>query len=124
MDLNPEVDLAINAADLTAEFKALSLKLFRYWLQKAEAERAHDMAKANLEETKAMVYKTIKADTSVKHTEKSLEAEIDTHPAVTAAKKMVVEAKHVANTWVGAVESMKAKKDMIIQLGSDRRKEV
>jgi hypothetical protein len=124
MELNPETDLEIDVNDLTAEFKKLSLMLFRYYQNKAKVEAQRDIAKAKLKETRAIVRKRIKLDTSVKHTESSLEAEIDTDPQVIEAQNKFVRAEHDAATWYGAVDSMKAKKDCLIQLGSDRRKEI
>ena len=53
MELNPEKDLEINTADLTAEFKSLPLLLFRYYSAKAAAEREYDKCKQNLDEIKA-----------------------------------------------------------------------
>lgn len=125
MELNPEVDLSIDIANLTNEFKMLSLTLYRYYQYKAKVEAQRDMAKAKLKETRALVYKRIKSDpTTAKLTEKGLEAEIDTDLTVMEANKAFIRAEHDATTWSGAVDSMKAKKDCLIQLGSDRRKEM
>jgi len=123
MELNPDVDLSIDIHNLTTEFKQLSLTLFRYYQNKAKVEAQRDIAKASLKEARAVSYKRIKSDPSVKHTEKSLEAEIDTDPVVLEAQMKLIRAEHDATTWSGAVDSVKAKKDMLIQLGSDRRKE-
>jgi RecB family endonuclease NucS len=87
-----------------------------------EAQR--DVAKAKLKEIRAITRKRIRQDTTVKHTESSLEAEIDTDPQVIEAQMKFIRAEHDAATWYGAVDSMKAKKDVLIQLGSDRRKEI
>jgi hypothetical protein len=124
MELNPEVDLDIDTENLTSEIKRLSLVLYRYYKYKAQVETKRDVAKAKLREVKANSYKRIKSDTFVKHTEKSLEAEIDTDPYVIEAQMVLIRAEHDASTWFGAVDSMKAKKDMLVQLNSDRRKEV
>jgi hypothetical protein len=123
MELNPELDLAINVDNLTVEFKEFSLKLYRYYQYKAKIETQRDMAKALLKEVKATVYKRLKSDPKNKHTEKSLEAEIDTDLEVMEAQRKFIRAEHDASTWSGAVDSMKAKKDMLMQLGADARKE-
>lgn len=123
MELNPSKDLAIDTRDLTAEFKKLSLLLFRYYEEKANAERERDMAKLRYKEAKAKKYKELK-NSGMKISEANIEAEQDTDPDVIKAEEAFVEASHTFSTWVGAVDSMKAKKDMCIQLGSDRRKEV
>lgn len=123
-DIDPEKDLSIDVTDLTTEFRKLPHMLFEYYKHKANAEKQRDIAKARLKEVRAQVYKRIKADTSAKHTEKGLEAEIDVDPAVLKAMGALIQAEHDASTWIGAVDSMKSKKDCLIQLGSDRRKEI
>ncbi len=124
MELNPDKDLSVNVSDLSSEFRNFPTVFYRYCLNKAEAERLRDIAKSNLKEIKAVTYKRIKGDVSVKHTEKSLDAEIDTDPVVMETQRRLLEAEHTAATWAGAVDSMRAKKDCLIQLGSDRRKEL
>jgi len=124
MELDPEVDLVVDIQDLTSEFKKLSLTLYRYYKHKAMVESQMSVAKAKLKEVKAITRKRIKSENLVKHTESSMEAEIDTDPVVLEAQNKLIRTEHDAATWYGAVESMKAKKDMLIQLGSDRRKEV
>lgn len=124
MELDPEVDLQIDVTDLTSEFKRLSLTLFRYYKHKATVEAQRDVAKAKLKEVRAITRKRIRQDITVKHTESSIEAEIDTDPTVMEAQMKFIRTEHDASTWGGAVDSMKAKKDCLIQLGSDRRKEI
>lgn len=123
-DLDPDKDLSIDVSDLTTEFRKLPHILFAYYKHKAEAEKIRDIAKARLKEARAQTYKRIKSDTGTKHTEKSMEAEIDMDPTVLRAQGALIQAEHDASTWAGAVDSMKAKKDCLIQLGSDRRKEI
>ncbi len=123
MKLNPEKDLDIDVKDLTSEFKKLSLLLFRYYEKKAEAEREYDKFKQTYEEIRARVYRELKVS-GEKHTEKSLEAAIDANEDVLSIQNMMLDAKRDLGTWIGAVESMKAKQNMLIQLGSDRRKEL
>jgi len=123
MNLHPEKDLDIDVTDLTEEFKKLSLTLFRYYAQKSDAEREYDKLKQTYEEIRARVYKDLR-NSGVKHTEKSLEAELDSHADVLSVHNLMLDAKRELGTWVGAVESLKAKTNMLIQLGSDRRKEV
>ena len=124
MELNPEKDLEIDVTNLTSEFKSFPIVMFRYSQQRAKVEAQRDVAKAFLKETRAIVYKRVKSDVSAKHTQISLEAEIDTDPVVIEAQKKLIRAEHDASTWAGAVESMRSKKDVLIQLGSDRRKEM
>lgn len=123
-EINPDVDLSIDVTDLTTEFRRLPHVLFEYYKQKAAAERMRDIAKARVKEARASCRKRLKSDSSVKLTEAGMEAEIDTDPVVLKAQGQFIQAEHDASTWYGAVESMKAKKDSLIQLGSDRRKEI
>jgi hypothetical protein len=124
MEFNPEKDLVIDVANLTSEFRDFPVIFYRYCLKKAEAEKTVDLAKGKIKELRATTRKRIKADVSVKHTENSLEADIDTDLVVIEAQKRLAQAEHDAATIAGAVESMRAKKDCLIQLGSDRRKEI
>jgi hypothetical protein len=124
MELNPEIDLEIDVANLTKEFKDFPVVMYRYSLYRAKIETQRDIAKAKLKEIRAVVRKKVKMDSSIKHTENSIEAEIDTDPSVMEAQMKFIRAEHDASTWAGAVESMRAKKDVLIQLGSDRRKEM
>ena len=65
--------------------------LYRYYQHKAKVEAQRDMAKAKLKEVRAVTRKRIRQDTSIKHTESSLEAEIDTDPTVMEAQVKLIE---------------------------------
>lgn len=121
--LNPAKDLQINTRDLTQELTDLSVMLFRYYEKKADFERDLDMAKFALKETKGRKYKEFK-NGPTKTSDAGVEAAIDSDQEVMLAQKAVADANHALNTWWGAVDSMKAKKDALIQLAADRRKEV
>lgn len=124
MSLNPEIDLSIDINNLTTEFREFPGLMYRYSVHRAKVEAQRDILKAKLKEARAIAFKRIKSDTSIKHTEKSLEAEIDVDPDVKKALIAYIQGEHDATSWAGAVDSMKAKKDCLIQLGSDRRKEM
>lgn len=124
MELNPDTDLTIDVADLTREFREFPILMYRYMQQRAKAEAKRDILKGKVKEARAQVFKELKKDTTQKHTAISLEAEIDSHPSVIQANLVFIQAEHDASTWSGAVDSMRAKKDCLIQLGSDRRKEM
>ncbi len=123
MEINPDKDLSIDVTNLHQEFRMLPTVLFAYYRYKAAVEEKRDIAKAKLKEVRALSYKRIKSDIMVKHTEKSIEAEIDCDPQVLIAQTELIKAEHDASTWGGAVDSMKAKKDMLMQIGADARKE-
>lgn len=123
IEINPEVDLEVNVADLSTEFRKFATIMYRYSLAKADAEKKRDIAKAKLKEIKAVTRKHIKSTSNEKHTEASLEAEIETDAIVLEVQRRYIDAEHDASTWRGAAESMRDKKDCMIQLGADRRKE-
>lgn len=122
MELDPSTDLTIDIHDLTNEFKRFSLLMYRYSLERANVEAQRDLLKAKLKEVRAMAFKRIKSDTSVKHTEKSLEAEIDLDPTTKEALIKFIQGEHNAATWAGATDAMKSKLNCLIQLGADSRK--
>lgn len=124
LELDPDKDLTIDVADLTREFREFPILMYRYMQQRARSESKRDILKGKLKEARAQVFKELKRDTTQKHTAVSLEAEIDSHPTVIEANLRFIQAEHDASTWGGAVDSMRAKKDCLIQLGSDRRKEM
>ena len=123
MELNPDTDLSIDVSNLSLEFRSFPTLLYCYCQYKAKVEAQRDVAKAKLKEVRAITYKRIKSDSAAKYTEKGLEAEIDTDPIVLEAQMKLIRTEHDAATWAGAVDSMKAKKDCLIQLGADSRKE-
>lgn len=122
-ELNPEVDLEVDVNDLDAELRSYSLVLNRYYTYEARLCSIRDIAEAKLEELEASTYKSIKSDISVKHTEKSIDAEINTNPTIIEAKMKLIRTQHDVATWHGSVVSMLAKKDMLIQLSANSRKE-
>ncbi len=121
--LNPETDLDINVTQLEAEFRHFPAVFYRYYKEKAKLSLLRDTAKAKLKEVRALAYKSVKADSTIKHTEKSIEAEVEIHPTVLEAQKKLLRAEHDAATIDGVVDSMSAKKDMLMQLGAHSRKE-
>lgn len=123
MELNPTEDAKINVADLTSEFKLLPLLVFRYSEIKAEAGHAADIEEAKYKEARAEVFKACLTNYDKKPSDKVLDAEIESHPDVVAQKRRMIDAKRDFETIKGYLESIKAKKDMLIQLGADARKE-
>lgn len=121
-DLNYEKDNTIDVTDLKAEFQTLAPLIYRYSEIKAQAEHEYDLRKAQLDELKSEKYINIKSS-GEKITEKNLEALIDIDPEVKTKLREVLEAKRDVETLKGYCESLRAKKDMLIQLGADSRKE-
>lgn len=91
---------------------------------RAEAQAAR--VKAKFEVVEATLYDHHRkelAKTGEKTTEKMVENAVKLDPRWLKAKNMVIEAETIATINKGLVESIKDRRDMIIQLGADRRDE-
>lgn len=124
MELNPADDVQINVAKLDEEFRILPALIYRYSEMRAESGYEADIAEAEYKEIRAEVYKNILTTNDKKPSEKTIESEIDINPLVKAAKRKALQTKRDHETIKGYLDSLRAKKDMLIQIGSDRRKEV
>lgn len=120
--LSLERDNKIDVADLQQEFRVFPSMLFSYCEVKSTAQDAFDRMKAQLEEIKATVYVELKSG-AVKVTEAHVEALTILDPRVKAQQQRVFDAGRDLETTKNYVESLRAKKDMLIQLGADARKE-
>lgn len=121
-ELNFEKDNTIDVASLQKEFRNFPPTLYRYSEIKAEAEETYDIKKAEYEELRSEKYIAIKSKEG-KVTEANLSAMIEVDPDVKKALREMLAAKRDLETIKGYVESLRAKKDMLIQLGADSRKE-
>lgn len=91
---------------------------------RAEAQAAR--VKAKFEVAEATLYdhhRKALALTGEKTTEKMVENAVKLDPRWIKAKNMLIEADTIAAINKGLVESLKDRRDMIIQLGADRRDE-
>jgi len=123
MELNPDKDIQIEVTRLGEEFQVLPLLIYRYSEAKSDAGYAVDVAEAEYKEMRADVFKEILSEHEKKPSDKVIEAEIESHPKVKKAKRNYLSTKRDYETIKGFVESLRAKKDMLIQLGADARKE-
>lgn len=121
-ELNFEKDNTIDVANLPKEFRNLPPLIYRYSEIKAEAEETYDLKKAEHDELRSKKYLEIRSREG-KITEATLEATIDTDEEVKKALRDMLSAKRDLETLKGYLESLRAKKDMLIQLGADARKE-
>ena len=121
--LNPEKDFDIDINNLSAEFRFLPILMYRYTQAKAVANQTYEERKAFLKELKAVIFKSILQKEDKKPPDSVMSAEIDSTEEVAAVTKEVIQAQHDLHTLMGAVDSIKAKKDMLIQIGADARKE-
>lgn len=104
-------------ASLTAHYHTLA----------AEAARQVDDAKLLLENVEAQVYRVIRdelASSGEKVTEALLERLVARHQRVIDTKKALNEAKQIEAVAKGAVQAMRDRKDMLVQLGSNEREEM
>ena len=121
-ELDFEKDNTIDVASLQKEFRNLPPILYRYAEIKAESEHAYDIKKAEYEELRSAKYIEIKSKEG-KVTEANVSAMIEVDAEVKKALRDMLEAKRDLETLKGYLESLRAKKDMLIQLGADARKE-
>ena len=97
-----------------------------YGAQAAHAEAQHARLKAKFDVIEATLYNEHRAKLSVsaeKVTEKLIENAVKTDPRWIKVKSRVIEAETIANINRALVDSLRDRKDMLIQLGSDRREE-
>jgi hypothetical protein len=97
-----------------------------YGAEAARAEAQAARVKAKFEVVEATLYDHHRkelAKSGEKTTEKMVENAVKLDPRWLKAKNMVIEAETIATINKGLVESIKDRRDMIIQLGADRRDE-
>jgi hypothetical protein len=120
--LDFEKDNTIDVANLQKEFRNLPPNIYRYSEIKAEADETHSIKKAQYEELKSKLYLEFRSREG-KITENTLAAMIESDESVKAAQLEMFAAKRDLDTLKGYLDSLQAKKDMLIQLGADARKE-
>jgi len=115
-------DNTIDCSRLKEEFAKFPVIFYRYMELKVNAEDEYERAKATWKEFRSLKYKELKGNNG-KMTEKNMEAELDSHSELNVLNQRVLEAKRDLETLKAYVESLRAKKDMLIQLGADARQE-
>ena len=110
-------------AYLSDEFRNIPVYLFHYGEAKVRAQYALDLAKAQYERLVDEKYCQLKADTVVKHTDPQAKAASKLDPQVIVAQNEMFSIKKDVGILIAYLESLRAKKDMLIQLGADARKE-
>lgn len=97
-----------------------------YGAQAANAEAQASREKAKFEILEARLYELIRkqlASEGEKVTEKMIEAAVKKDPRWLAGKNRVIEAEAIAGINKSLAISLADRRDMLIQLGSDRREE-
>lgn len=119
INLNHKID----TANLSYEFRWMPVILFHYGQSKAEAQYQCDLAQARYKEMEDRLYCQFKSDKDNKCTDKQAEALAKSDSQVVALKNTYFSIKKDVGTLVAYLECLRAKKDMLIQLGADARKE-
>lgn len=111
--------------DLDGDLVGLPTLLWHYGSIEATAYEAALMAKADMEQAHARAYKVLKElSRKDKATEAQIAAEIELDPEYRRYSYQHIEAEGNARRMRALVESLRAKKDALIQLGSNHRTQV
>ena len=121
-ELNISEDHHIDLPNLRDEFSKFPIILYAYSEAKADAEKVYDLDKSFIKEIEAQVYVELKTS-GEKYTENHAKAAVDCDPRVLEARKKMYDSKRTYNTLRNYVETLHSKKDMLMQLGADLRKE-
>lgn len=118
---------AISDVNLDSCFMEQSGLRAYYGAQAAYAESQASREKARFEILEAKLYAThrtkLAADPAIKITEKVVEAAVKSDPVWFTMKSRVIDAEQIAAVNKAIAVSMADRRDMLIQLGADRRDE-
>ena len=120
-------DSAINPSDLSQAMMDQPGLTAHYGTQLALAEFQENKVRQLRDARAAVADNRIRErvrEESGKITEAAIEKEIDRHPSVIQAQSALNEAKLVVGIAKGAVEAMKHRRDMLIQMGAQARAEM
>lgn len=121
-----QAETAINDANLdNCMMEQSSLRAY-YGAQAAHAEAQHSRMKARFDVLEAKLFDThrkLLAASGEKVTEKMVENAVKLDPRWLSLKNDVIEAETIASVNKNLVFSLADRRDMLIQLGSDRRAE-
>lgn len=121
-DLDPELDVEIDPGNLSKEFRFFSPLYYRYTMELAYVEQKVSDAKAALKDFRSKAYIRLKTD-GQKRSEGFIEALVEQDELVKAQLKELSSLEYELRTFEGYVQALKFKKDFLIQLGADARKE-
>jgi hypothetical protein len=102
-----------------------SLRVY-HGVQAASAEAQHSRIKMRFDIIEAALYDEHRkafVEAAEKATEKMIESAVRRDSRWAKAKNEVIEAEFIAACGKTAVESLRDRKDMIVQMGADRREE-
>lgn len=129
-DLTPskyhELIQAISYIDETKLVSELSQQSYRYsyWGGiMADAKKKLDISKMNLEIQYAVIQEELIANATTKLTDKKLNSKVLADPMYSALRQTVINDEYKYNLLRNITEALKQRKDMLIQLSANNRKE-
>lgn len=121
-DLEPEIDVEINHTALAKEFRFFAPIYYRYTMELSYAEQKVSEAKASLKDLRSKAFIRLRNE-GEKRSEKLIEAMIEQDELVKVQIKELLSLEYELRNFEGYVQAMKFKKDFLVQLGADARKE-
>ena len=119
-------DLIFDAANISEAFQTQASIYAHYSSVKAKAVYQSDRFETEARIIKATVYEKIREDYASKG-KKTTEGQLDNkariHPKVVAANQRANEAKAISDLCWSALESLKQRRDMLVQSGFDMREQ-
>lgn len=118
--------IALTDANLDEAMKQQAGLRAHYAYQASQAQAQHARLKARFEVQEAALYAKHKKailDRGEKATEAQIDAAVKLDPEWLAGKDKLIEAEAIADINRGLVFALTDRKDMLVQLGSDRRAE-
>lgn len=125
--LQLKADVSFTEADLDSAMMSQAALFAHYATQAATAQHQVDSIKLLLEVKEASVAQAIRdeaAESGAKTTEKGIEQQITMNAAVIALRKALNNARSQADLAKMALEALRQKRDMLVQIGVARREEM
>ena len=119
---NSDFDNRIDVANIREELTNFPPTLYSWLEEKSNQEAIYETSKALYEQVRAQVYIEVKSG-GEKITESGVEAKIETDPRVISSRDRMFKARRDFETLKNYTESLRAKKDMLVQISADLRKE-
>lgn len=119
-----KVDVAIDAENLDAACVSHAGMFVHYAYLRAKARQQYEKMKAAFEVLESRLYAETRvklADEGKKVTEAQVDAAVKAHPKWWAGKNRLIETQGIYDLAQAAAAAFEQRRDMIIQIGSDRR---
>lgn len=121
-----KVDVAIDAENLDAACVSHAGMFVHYAYLRAQARQQYEKMKAAFEVLESRLYAETRvklAEDGKKVTEAQVDAAVKAHPKWWAGKNRLIETQGIYDLAQAAAAAFEQRRDMIIQIGSDRRVE-